>query len=159
MRKILAVACLVCLLALSADAATTPNSIITAQTPNRGLTQFLQGTDAAGTYKTLYTAGANGSKCNAVWGTTNDGTVTHVITLQILNGGHFYGGNAVTLALSAGFNGTNAPSQTIMPMGLPNDSDNNPYIQLISGDTLAVTFATALTAGTLINVVASCADY
>ena len=38
-----------------ADAAVTPNSDVTPQTPNNGKVQFLQGTDSAGTYKTLYT--------------------------------------------------------------------------------------------------------
>src|ERR1700727_2044141 len=70
-RKLLVIAILICA-AQFAHAATTPNSVVTAQTPNRGVVQFLQGTDSAGTYKTLYTAGANGSKCNAMWSTNND---------------------------------------------------------------------------------------
>jgi hypothetical protein len=132
------------------------------QTPTRGIVQFLQGTDSAGTYKTLYTAGTNGSKCNALWLTTDDGTATHVVTVQLTNGGVRYGGLAVLTVLSAGFaNGVpalNLLAPTLWP-GLPLDSDGNPYIQLASGDTLQATFATALTASTRISLVASCGDY
>jgi len=144
----------------SANAATTPNSAITAQTPNRGVVQFLQGTDVAGTYKTLYTSGANGSKCNALWATNNDASATHLLTVQIVNGGVKYGGNAVTSVLNAGF--ANAvPAVNILALwaGLPMDSDGNPYILLVSGDTIQATFATALTAADVINMETLCADF
>jgi hypothetical protein len=39
------------------------------------------------------------------------------------------------------------------------DSDGNTYIQLISGDTLKATFATALTSADQIEMFASCADF
>lgn len=145
-----------------ANAAVTPNSVITAQTPNRGIVQFLQGTDSAGTYKTLYTAGSNGSVCKAMWTTNNDGSAAHLLTVQIVNGGVFYGGVALTTVNNAGFaNAT--PAQNLMAntvwVGLPTDSQGNPYLLLKSGDTIQATFATALTASTLINIYASCADF
>lgn len=154
-------------------AAVTPNSVVTPQVVNRAIVQFLQGTDVAGTYKTLYTAGSNGSRCVAVQTTNNDGSATHLLTLQIVNGGVKYGGTAVTTISSAGFANGTAPqlitkipsySPTIAATGLPvwplpEDSDNNAYIQLISGDTLQVTFATNLTAAAVINVYASCVDF
>jgi hypothetical protein len=140
----------------------TPNSIITPQTPTRGLVQFLQGTDVAATYKTIYTGGANGSKIVGLWLTTNDGTATHLVTVQIVNTAVKYGGVAITSVLSAGFaNAT--PAQNLMSPtnwpGLPVDAAGNPYLILASGDTLQATFATALTASTLINIVAVAADY
>lgn len=145
-----------------AGAATTPNSVVTPQTPNRGIVQFLQGTDSAGTYKTLYTAGANGSKCNGMWSTNNDASATHLLTVQIVNGGVKYGGTALTTVSSAGFvSGT--PPQALMSAtawpGLPTDSDNNPYFFLVFGDTIQVTFATVLTSTDLVNVVVVCADF
>jgi len=148
--------------ALVAQAAVTPNSVVTLQTPTRGLVQFLQGTDTAGTYKTLYTAGTNGSRCTGMYLTTDDGTATHLVTIQVVNGGVRYGGVALTTALSAGFaNGTAAlaPMAPTLWPGLPLDSDGNPYLQLVSGDTLQATYATALTAGTRISLVAICGDY
>ena len=54
-------------------------SVITPQVVNRAIVQFLQGTDVAGTYKTLYTAGANGSRCVALQSTNTDGSATQVL--------------------------------------------------------------------------------
>ncbi len=150
------------LLPTAAMAAVTANSVVTAQTPTRGIVQFLQGTDVAGTYKTLYTAGANGSRCNAIWMTNNDAAATHLVTVQIVNATVKYGGASLTSVSSAGF-ASGAPPQSLIASGvwtgLPLDSDGNPYIQLVSGDTLQATFATALTASDLLNIVASCSDY
>lgn len=143
-------------------ATVTANSVITAQTPNRGIVQFLQGTDSAGTYKTLYTSGANGSKCNAMWSTNDDGSATHLVTVQIVNGGIKFGGMAITTTSSQGF--ANAvPAINLMSSanwpGLALDSDGNPFIMLITGDTIQATYATALTASTRINIVATCVDF
>jgi len=145
-----------------AFAAVTPNSIVTAQTPSRGIVQFLQGTDTAGTYKTLYTAGTNGSKCYGMLTNNNDGSATHLVTVQLVNTAVKYGGVALTTVSNAGFT-SGTPPQSLMSStvwaGLPVDSDGNPFIALNSGDTLQATYATALTAATLINVVVTCADY
>jgi hypothetical protein len=156
--------CLVILLLISwpIGAAVTPNSPVTPQTPNRGVVQFLQGTDTAGTYKTLYTAGANGSDCSALWLTTNDGSATHLVTVQIVNSSVKYGGVAITTVESAGFANAvpamNLFQSTIWP-GLPLNSDGNPFLRIVSGDTIQATFATSLTSSTVINLVMSCADY
>jgi len=166
MRKIivltLALAALIALPARDALPAVTANSIVTAQTPNRGIVQFLQGTDTAGTYKTLYTAGANGSMCFGMWSTNNDAGATHLITVQIVNSAVKYGGTALTSVSSAGF--ANAvPAQNLMSAanwpGLPVDSNSNPYMVLASGDTIQATFATALTASDVLNIVTFCVDY
>lgn len=150
------------LLAQAGDAAVTANSIVTAQTPTRGIVQFLQGTDAAGTYKTLYTGGANGSRCFAMWSTNNDGSATHLITVQLVNSAVKYGGMSITSVINAGFaNAT--PAQNLMSStnwpGLPVDSNGNPFIELANGDTLQATYATALTSSDVLNIVAVCADY
>ena len=149
-------------LAPSADAAVTANSAITAQTPNRGIVQFLQGTDSAGTYKTLYTAGSNGSVCLGMVTNNSDGSATHLLTVQVVNSATKYGGAALTTVSSAGF-ANGAPPQSLMTPsvwpGLPLDSNGNPYILLINGDTLQATFATALTTSTLINIEVTCYDY
>jgi hypothetical protein len=163
MNRIIAAIGLVVLIATSAEAATTPNSVITPQTPNRGIVQFLQGTDTAGTYKTLYTSGANGSKCFGMWSTNNDETATHLITVQVVNATVFYGGTSITSTLGAGFLTGIPPINLVSAInwpGLPLDSDGNPYILLISGDTIQATYATALSdASDVINIVASCADF
>ena len=162
MRKILLFFCALAILSGNAIAATTPNSAVRAQTPTEGRVQFLQGTDSAGTYKTLYTASANGTRCNGIWITNNDPSATHLVTCQIVNTAVKYGGAAITTVVSAGFTNANPAQNLISPVvwtGLPNDSANNPYVQMVSGDTLQCTFATALTASDLINIVADCADF
>lgn len=162
MKRLISGILAVALLSIPASAAVTPNSVVTAQTPNRGIVQFLQGTDTAGTYKTLYTAGSNGSKCSAVWENNNDASATHLITLEIVNSSVKYGGAAMTTAVSDGYaNGVpakNMMASTIWP-GLPLDSDGNPFFFLNSGDTLQATFATALTTSDKINLVAVCSDF
>jgi len=146
----------------AAFAAPTGNNVITAQTPNRGIVQFLQGTDSAGTYKTLYTAGANGSKCFGMITNNNDASATHLVTVQIVNATVKYGGVALTSVESAGYANATAPQAMMTAAlwpGLPVDSDGNPYLMLASGDTLQATFATNLTSTDLLNIVVTCSDF
>jgi len=146
------------------EAAVTPNSPVFMQTPTVGKVQFLQGTDSAGTYKTLYTAvtPGNGARCNALWLTTDDGTATHLVTVQVVAGGIRFGGVAALTTFSQGFaNGVpalNLFAPALWP-GLPLDSDGNPYLQLAPGDTLQATYATALTSATRINLMISCGEF
>lgn len=161
--KRIALFLLLAVFALAARAAVTANSIVTPQTPNRGVVQFLQGTDVAGTYKTLYTSGANGSKCNGMFITSNDATA-HVMTIEIVNTAIKYGGVTITTSTTTPGYANAAPAVNPISAanwpGLPVDSDNNPYIMLVSGDTIQATFATALSgAGKFVNIVASCSDY
>lgn len=161
-RIIIAVLASVLALGGVAYAAVTPNSIVTAQTIKRGVVQFLQGTDVAGTYKTLYTAGANGSKCFGMVETNNDGSATHVVTVQVFNGAVGYGGTAIISASNDGFINTAPPKAMMSPAawpGLPIDANGNPFIYLVSGDTLQATFATALTSMDVLNIFVSCVDY
>lgn len=151
------------LLAGSAFAALTPNTFVAVQTPTNGLVQFLQGTDSAGTYKTVYSAGANGSKC---WGSlllsTNDATA-HVMSLAIIRSAVTYvlatlTTGTTTPGFAAGVPALNMMAATNWPLGL--DSDGNPAVILKSGDTLSITFATALTSTDVINVlVPTCGDF
>lgn len=160
-KKLGLVLALLCM-AQPAMAAVTGNNPITAQLPMNGLVQFLQGTDAAGTYKTLYTAGTNGSKISGIFVTSNDASVAHLVTCQIVNTAVKYGGVSATIAVNLGFANAAAPfnlmSQTIWP-GLPIDMNGNPYFYLKSGDTLQCTFATALTTSDVLNLIAIASDY
>lgn len=162
MKKLISFVIPLLFLASAAFAAVTANSVVTAQTPNRGVVQFLQGTDSAGTYKTLYTAGTNGSKVSAIWMSNNDASATHLVTCQIVNTTVKYGGVALTTVVSAGFVSGTAPQNLLTPAiwaGLPIDGNGNPYLTMISGDTLQCTFATAITASDVININAITSDY
>ena len=157
MRRILTLLCWL-FLVVPAGATVTANSVITTQTPNNGKQNFIQGTDSAGTYKTLYTAGANGSKCTGISASNNDASATHILTFEIVNGGNTY--HTVTITtVSPGAGAYSTASVLAAWAGLPSDSDGNSFIFLVSGDVLKATFATALTASDEIDMVATCADF
>lgn len=150
-----------------AFAAVTATAVFV-QTPNAKGTNFIQGTDAPGTYKTIYTGGTNGSKITAIYVTSNDPSATHLVTVQLSSSTTqhcatlCYGGVAVTIPLSAGF--ANAvPAVNVMGANvwqLPIDSDGNTYLYLPGATfTLEATFATALTSTDQINIVVISGDF
>lgn len=141
--------------------ATTPNSVITPQTPSRGLVRFVGTTDTTLSLKPLYTAGANGSKVVGIVG-VNAGATAHNVTLMIVNGGSNYQQNTVILAAQAGNNGTITPVSFTAPSiwpGLPVDSNGNAYLELNSGDTLEAEYATAQATTETISLYCVAADY
>lgn len=138
---------------------TTP---VLPQAVNLGLQRFVEATDVAGTYKTAFTAGFNGSKVTGIIVTTDDGSATHVITFAIARSAARYTVGALTTAVSSGTSGAaahkNGLDPTLFP-AVPVDNDGQPYLLLKSGDTLDATFATALTAGKIIYVQVIGADF
>lgn len=147
------------LLAVVVMGATTPNTIVNPIIPKLALVRFLQGTDAAGTYKTVFAAGADGARCKALWTTNNDTTATHVLTISIQRSAVDYVvAGTYTTSTTTGLTPASLMTPTIWP-GLPTDSDGNPYFELQSGDVLRAQFATALTASTVIYVAAMCWDF
>lgn len=142
--------------------ATTPNSIITVQTPRMGAVSFSTA-DTAGTNKTVIQGGSNGTKITALYATSNDTGAAHLGTVQFQRSAANFGGVAVNIPVSAGFvNGTppvNFLSTAVWP-GLPVDSDGNPYLFLASTlDLLVGTFATAMGAGFQLNMQAVAGDF
>jgi len=143
--------------------AVTPNNIVVPQALSRGVVQFTS-SDVAGTYKTLFTAGANGSRCNGMYSTTSD-TTNHLLTLQVQNSGIKYGGTAWNAGtLLAGYSNGVATVGPLLQNNniiwpLPLDADGNAWFYMNNGDSLVVTFATAITAATKVNVVVFCMDY
>lgn len=135
------------------------NTPVYVQTPNIGAQTFIQGTDTAGTFKTIYTGGTNGSKCVGLMAASND-TVAHVLTVRITHSSTAIPmvGPTITGAANYASGGLNLMQSQNWP-GLPIDSDGNPFFYLASGDVLAATFATALTSTDQINFMAVCADF
>lgn len=135
------------------------------QAINNTVTSFIQGTDAAGTFKTIFTAGSNGSKVVAVLVNTTDGTATHVLTLQVKRSSTGYPLINYTLPINSGGDGSTASVDMFaggpagLLLGLPVDNDGQKYLLLKSGDTLELTFATALTSGKNIYVHVIGADF
>jgi len=180
MKKIFLVSAVLLLVGRPAFAAVTANSIVSPQTPNAAVVQFLQGTDTAGTYKTLYTGGSNGSICYGIGTSNTDAGVVagHLLTIQVVRSGTKYGGTALQTIPSAGFvagsggAGTSTPPQvltgnisgtgpnTSVWASLPVDNLGNYIVQLGSAnDSIQVTYATALTSAAVINVYAVCNDF
>lgn len=159
------------LLAAQPAIAATVNTPIFPQVPKTSQVCFVQGTDTAGTYKTLQVGDADGSKVVAIWAGTND-DVSHLLTVRhstsasdhCATNGTCGSGTAVTLAASAGYaNGTpvvNVLATTNWP-GLPADTDGNAFIYLSSASTtIEATFATAFsTAGEHVCVNAVTVDF
>lgn len=141
--------------------AVTANNVVTPQTPNRGLVRFVGTTDATATLKTLYTAGTNGSDITGLWG-VNAGATAHNVTLAIVNSSTTYQLNVVNLGTQAGNNGTAVPVSFLAPAnwpGLPQDSNGNPLLRLVSGDTLGAEYATAQASTETISLFCVAADY
>lgn len=104
--------------------------------------------------KTGYTAGASGSKIIAIIVTSTD-TATCDIQTSITNGGTSYPLGTKTIAISAGtVAGTNAVNllDPTNMVGLPIDSDGNPFVYLISGDTLTFESLVTVTSGKTIVI-------
>jgi hypothetical protein len=97
-----------------------------------------------------------------MWSTNNDASATHLLTVQIVNTAIKYGGMSITSVINAGF-ATATPAQNLMLStvwaGLPIDGNGNPFLLLASGDTIQATFATALTASDVINIVTECVNF
>lgn len=152
-------------------AAVSQNLFVTVQTPKNGTVTFVQGTDTAGTYKTLYTGGANGSKIKAIWVTSNDASAAHLVTVQLSTStsahcspqSNCVGGVAVTIPVNAGFANAVPGVNFMAPAnwtGPPVDSDGNPFLYLSgSSQTLEVTFATTLTSSDQIGVTVIAEDF
>src|SRR5205823_13867707 len=146
-------------------AAGQPFSCCTGSGTGSGCTTTAASTDAAPTWVTVYTGGSvgPGSKITGLYITSTDATA-HVVTCSVNKNGARGGGVAITTSTTKpGFASAvpaiNLLSSTNWP-GLPVDSDGNPYLYLSSAsDKIDCRFATALTSGTLIGIVAIGADF
>ena len=133
----------------------TPNAVPTfIKQPQNGKVQIANAD--AQNQKTVYTAGANGSKVVALMAVSSD-TSARDVQISITNGGTSFPIGTVSVPIGAG-NTSAAVSVNLLNnatlLGLPVDSDGNPYINLISGDTLTVSALTTVTTAKLITVTA-----
>jgi hypothetical protein len=101
--------------------------------------------------KVVDTAGASGSKYTSLIATSTD-TAAHDVQISRTNGGTSYLLGTVAVPAGAG-NSAGAPSVNLLAvLGLPIDSDGNPYIQLIYGDTLTVSSLVTVTTAKAITI-------
>lgn len=140
-----------------------PFTCCTGSGTGSGCTTTAASTDAAPTWVTVYTGGVDGSKITGLYGTTTDGTTAHLVTCVVNKNGARGGGAAITIAINSGF-ATGVPAINLLTAtnwpGLPRDSDGNPYLFLSSAaDKLECRYATALTSGKLLGLVAIGANF
>lgn len=104
--------------------------------------------------KTVYTAGASGSKVIALMAVSTD-TSNRDVQVSITNGGTSYPLGTVLVPAGSGNSSAVASVNLLTSValsGLPLDSDGNACIHLVSGDTLTVSALTTVTSGKLITV-------
>ena len=123
--------------------------------PQNGKVQILPADASA--QKTVYTAGASGSKVTSLNAVSTD-TVARDVQVSITNAGTSYPIGTVTVPIGAGNSGTVASVNMLditKLVGLALDSDGNPELLLISGDTLTVSALTTVTAAKAITIIAA----
>ncbi len=110
--------------------------------------------------KTVYTGGANGSIVRSLIATSTD-TSARDVQISKTNGGTSFPIGTVSVPAGAGNTSgvvsTNLLDPTVLK-GLAYDDNANPYIILISGDTLTVSALTTVTSGKTITVAAMVVD-
>ncbi len=154
--------------AFAQAAAGTPNQAIFPQTAHDAFVQLCAATVTGcanvtvDTNYTLFTAGPKGSICKGLFSTNNDPSATHLISVSLNNGTTTIPLVALLSVSSAGVT-TGTPAQALMTNalwpGLPLDQNGNPYFYMINGDSLAVQYHTAFTAGKALTVIAICSDF
>lgn len=111
--------------------------------------------------KTVYTAGASGSKITSLMASSTD-TAARDVAISITNGGTSYVIGVVAVPIgagtSSGVNSVNMLNLSNMP-GLPVDSDGQPYLLLVFGDTLTLSALTSVTAAKTITISAIGGDF
>jgi hypothetical protein len=133
----------------------TQNSVPTLiKQPQNGKVQI---NNAAGqAQQTVYTAGANGSKVSSLLATSSD-TSSRDVQISLTNGGTSYPLGTVAVPAGAGNSSSVTSANLLDPtrlLGLACDSDGNPFLHLVSGDTLTVAALSTVTSGKLITVTA-----
>lgn len=109
----------------------------------------------------IYTSGGSGTKIISLFATTNSAALVNC-TIQILNGSTLYTLGTVGVPIGAGANNS-VPSYNVLGnnqiTGLPVDADGNPYLILISGDSLQVTIGAAILSPNVVTFVAIGGDF
>lgn len=147
--------------------AVTPNSPVTPQLANRGIVQLLPATTAivipsgAATLTggaQAYACDVDGTKVKAVYFGSND-TSAQTGVVVLLNTSKPYVIAAVTVPITAGQVAGTPAVNALANVGLPLDSDGNPYFSCASGDTIWVGTLAAVTAAKVVTVLVVAEDF
>jgi len=135
------------------------------QTPILGVQNF-KPADASN-LKTVYTAGANGSKVVALTATSTETASARVAQVWITRSAVSYLLTSVNIPVNSGFDGITPAidllTQAILPSlpfsGGAGGFDGQTFLYLQSGDTLQVSMTSTITAGKEIDVLAVGSNY
>jgi hypothetical protein len=129
------------------------------QAINLGLQSITNGDGT--TAKTIFTAGANGSKVETIEVSSTD-TVNRDLQLFITRSATNYLLATVQVKVNSG-NANNVPSTNILGStqlpAIATDANGNPTLFLKSGDTLTAAVTTAVTAGKQLAIIANGGDF
>lgn len=128
------------------------------QTITSGVVQILPADTT--TLKTLYTAGAQGSKIENLDVTNTDSAAAYAIQVWVVISATNHLLGTVNVPLSSG-NTVAAPNVSILAglTGLNKDSNGNPYIYLATGAVLKVSSLTTVTAAKIVDFYCQGGDY
>lgn len=127
-----------------------------ASTPKLGVVQIVNADASA--LKTLFSAGASGSKLLAVIANSDD-TSARVVQVYVTRSGTDYLIGAGSVTTLAGTDGsTNTVNLLGLCVGLPVDNDGQRFLYLESGDVVKVKSTTTVTAAKTVHVSAVAAD-
>jgi hypothetical protein len=113
------------------------------------------------TTKTIFTAGASGSKVTGIWTASSD-TANKIHQLYLQRGGVDYQLTSALLPLNGGFdsNGLLASvNMMTLMIGLPVDNDGQTYMLLKSGDVIRGAMTTTVTAARAVTTYIVGADF
>jgi hypothetical protein len=134
----------------------TPNSLIMPQKLRKQFISILPA-DTTSTWKTAFTAGANGSKIIAMCASSSDPTARGIHTLLQRSSITI---SATPIPASAGFNdATSWVNLLLYAVGLPRDSDGQKFFYLEANDQVWVRALITVAAGAQMNVYTIGADY
>jgi hypothetical protein len=127
------------------------NTGVYVQTPKITPQSFLPADTTA--KKTIATAGGNGSKVSAIFGTSTETVNARTFAIFLLRGGTSYLLNTSIIAINAGFDGGAAPQNFFANWSaLPVDNDGQRYLFLESGDALQAACTSTIAAGKEIDI-------
>ena len=125
-------------------------------TPKLGLQQILPADTTAA--KTVVSAGASGSKVVSLTATSDD--TARIVRVSLVRSAVVYVLGTTTIAALAGTDGVvNSANLLSSIPGLPLDNDGQPYINIVSGDTLTVAVTVAVTAAKTISITSVFGDF
>ena len=132
------------------------------QFPGSVKTSAVEIENADGTsFKTLFTAGASGSRIESISATNSDSGTAYVLQLAVQSGTIDYVIGEVNVPAGAGTDGSTKAVDVLNQTDLPwlRDDGVRPYLYLANGDVLRVRVKAAVSSGQKVQLFAQAGDF